>query len=88
MDFGTHPFEPSLGVSLQLLIERAQHRRRSFDEHHPGLTSVELVITARQHTVSQLGDLADELVCLMRCAAASISGVKLDARSLAVSPAV
>ena len=59
-DFDAHPFEPSLGVALQLLVERAEHGRRSFDEHDPGLTSVDLVIIPRQDTVSQLGNLADD----------------------------
>lgn len=56
-DFDAHPFEPSLGVALQLLVERAEHGRRSFDEHDPGLTSVDLVIIPRHDTVSQLGNL-------------------------------
>ena len=59
-DFDAHPFEPSLGVALQLLVERAEHGRRSFDEHDPGLTSVDLVIIPRHDTVSQLGNLADD----------------------------
>jgi hypothetical protein len=56
-DFDAHPFEPSLGVALQLLVERAEHGRRSFDEHDPGHKSVDLVLIPRQDTVSQLGNL-------------------------------
>ena len=51
----------SLGVALQLRVERRQHRRRALEQQDPGLARVDRAVVLRQHLVRQLGDLADQL---------------------------